>query len=80
MSLEVLTEQEAWAADQLMPTAEEIQEAINKTMATPHTTPEEWREITGIHDGSVKWEDIQNCLTFRPVVSSWKLPGGTLVR
>ena len=31
LTLEVLAEQEAWAADQPMPTAEEIQEAINKT-------------------------------------------------
>ena len=63
-----------------MPTKEEIQSAINSTMATPHTTPEEWREITGIHDGSVKWADIQNYCTFRQVFAHWKLPGGTLVR
>ena len=35
MSLEVLAEQEAWAADQPMPTVAEIQVAINSTMATP---------------------------------------------
>ena len=80
VSLEALAKQEAWAADQPMQTVEEIQEAISKTMEIPHTTSEEWREITGIHDGSVKWEDIQNYLTFRQVFSSWKLPGGTLVR
>ena len=79
LSLEVLGEQEAWAADQPMPTAEEILEAVNKAMATPHTTPGERREITGINDGSVKWEDIQDYLTFRQVFSRWKLPGGTLV-
>ena len=49
-------------------------------MATPHTTPEEWREITGIHDGSVKWADIQDYLTFRQVFSRWKLLIGSLVR
>ena len=38
LSLEILAEKKA---GQSMPTAEEIQEAINKTMATPHTTPEE---------------------------------------
>ena len=80
LSLEVLAEQEAWVADQPIPLTEEIQEAINKTMATPHTTPEEWRKITGIHDASVKWADIQNYITFRQVFSRWKLPGGTLVR
>ena len=70
LSLEVLAEQEAWAADQPIPTVEEIQEAISKTIATPHTTPEE----------SVKWADIQNYLTFRQVFSHWKMPAGTLVR
>ena len=63
-----------------MPTAEEIQEVINTTMATPQTTPEEWREITAIHDGSVKWGDMQDYLTFRQVFSRWKLPGITLIR
>ena len=80
LSLEVLAEQEAWAADQPMLTAEEIMEAINTTMATPHTTPEEWREITSIHDKLVKGKDIEDYLTFRRVLSRWKLPGGTLVR
>ena len=78
LSLEVLAEQEAWAADQPMPTVEKIQDAINTTMATPHTTPEEWREMTSVHDGSVKWADIQNYLTFRqvflPLEAAWGHP------
>ena len=34
-SLEVLSEQEAWAADQLLPTCSEIQDDINLLMVTP---------------------------------------------
>ena len=41
LSLEVLAEQEAWAADQPLPTCSEIQVAINKVMSSPHATPEE---------------------------------------
>ena len=65
LSLEVLAKQEAWAPDQPMPTtAEEMQEVINTTMSTLHTTSKEWREITDINDESVKWDDIQDYVIF----------------
>ena len=80
LSLEVLAEQEAWAADQTLPTCAEIQEAINPVMSSPHATPEEWRAVNGIHDGTLRWEDIQDYARFRQVFGNWKLPGDTLVR
>ena len=50
LSLEVLAEQEAWAAGQTLPTCAEIQEAINTVLSSPHATPEEWRAVNGIHE------------------------------
>ena len=80
LSLEVLVEQEAWAADQPLPTCSEIQEAINRVMSAPRTTPDEWKQVNGIHDGTLRWEDIQDYARFRQVFGNWKLPGDTLVR
>ena len=60
LSLEVLAEQEAWEADQPLPTCSAIPDAINGVMEIPHTTPAEWREVQGIHDGTLRWENIQD--------------------
>ena len=80
LSLEVLAEQEAWAADQPLPTCSEIQVAINKVMSSPHATPEEWRQVQGIHDRTLRWEDTQDYARFRQVFGNWNLPGDTLTR
>ena len=80
LPLEVLAEQEAWAADQPLPSCSEIQDAINQVMSTSHETPLEWRQVNGIHDGTLRWEDIQDYARFRQVFGNWMLPGDTLVR
>ena len=72
----MLDEPEAWAADQPLPTCSEI----NRVMSAPHTTHDEWRQVNGIHDGTLHREDIQDYARFRQVFGNWKLPGNTLVR
>ena len=36
--------------------------------------------MDGIHDGTLRWADIQEYARFRQVFGNWKLPGYTLVR
>ena len=49
-------------------------------METPHTTPAKWRDVQGINDGKLRWEDIQDYVRFRQVFANWQIPGDTLVR
>jgi hypothetical protein len=79
ISLEEIVARETWAESQAPPEKAELQRLVTELLEQPHRMPEEQSMARGIHEGSVRWNDILDYGAFRQLYKDWKLPPSQLV-
>jgi len=74
ISLEEMVLGNPEAIDLPPPSVAEIQAILTSITKQPFLTPDHFRDRTGLHDGTLRWEDVQDYKAFREHYRDWGIP------
>ena len=77
--LEEIVARQHWAEGQAPPQKAELQRLVTTLLTNPHETPEELKDLEGIHN-SIRLDDILPYAPFRALYTKWILPKDRLVK